>query len=358
MNNTYIIAEAGVNHNGSLDLAKQLSLAALETGADAVKFQAFSADRLASNSAQMAEYQIKNTGVTERQIDMLRRLELTAEEFKELQIYCAKIGINFLSSPFDIESVTFLVEDLNLDLIKIPSGEITNGPLILAIGQSDKRVILSTGMSNLQEIRDALDVLAYGYLHKPQPKSFAAIKGCSNSPEGDLVLDKKVQLLHCTTEYPAPVESINLRAMDSIVSEFGLPVGYSDHSEGISIPIAAVAMGAQIIEKHLTLDQTMLGPDHKASIEPTLFSEMVRSIRLIEAALGSGKKEAHSVEIKNMRIARKQLVAKALIEKGDVFSVNNLTAMRCGEGLSPMGFWGLLNQTANQKYLKGEPIQQ
>ena len=358
MNKTYIIAEAGVNHNGSLELAKQLCLAASKTGADAVKFQTFSADRLASNSAQMAEYQVKNTGVTERQIDMLRRLELTANDFKTLQAYCQGIGVDFISSPFDIESVHFLIKDLDLDLIKIPSGEITNGPFLLAIAQSDKPVILSTGMSNLEEISEALDVLAYGYLHKPAPKSFDQIKGCGSLPEGRSLLNEKVQLLHCTTEYPAPIESINLRAMGTMKSEFGLPVGYSDHSEGISIPIAAVARGAIIIEKHLSLDRTMQGPDHTASIEPPLFTEMVQAIRAIESALGTGEKRPQDVEVKNMNIARKKLIAKREIETGEVFSTKNLTSKRCGDGLSPMGFWDLLDQPSRQKYHEGESVQE
>jgi N-acetylneuraminate synthase len=358
MNSTYIIAEAGVNHNGSLEIAKELVKAAANAGADAVKFQTFSADRLAGTSAKMAEYQIKNTGILEPQINMLRRLELATEKFLTLQKYCRNLDIDFLSSPFDIETAQFLTSELKLECIKIPSGEITNGPFLLNIGQSNKSVILSTGMSTLEEIEQALDVLAYGYLNKPYPKSIKGIIGCGSSSSGSSILKEKVQLLHCTTEYPAPVESINLRAMDTIKHTFKLPVGYSDHSEGIAVSIAAVAMGATIIEKHLTLDKSMLGPDHKASIEPALFSEMVSAIRTIEGALGTNKKQPHKVELKNIRIARKKLVASQSIKKGSLFSTENLAAMRPGDGQSPMGFWDLVGQPSKQTYLLGEPIQE
>jgi N-acetylneuraminate synthase len=358
MNSTYIIAEAGVNHNGSLDIAKKLVEAAATAGADAVKFQTFSAKRLATNSAKMAEYQIKNTGVLEPQIDMLERLELPENNFSILQKYCIDLDIDFLSSPFDIESAQFLISELGLECIKIPSGEITNGPFLLAIGQSNKSVILSTGMSTLEEIEQALDVLSYGYLNKPYPKSIEEITGCASSSSGSSILKEKVQLLHCTTEYPAPVESINLRAMDTIKYTFELPVGYSDHSEGIVVSIAAVAMGAIIIEKHLTLDRSMPGPDHRASIEPALFSEMVRSIRVIEGALGTDKKQPHEVELKNIRIARKKIVASQSIKKGGLFSTENLVTMRPGDGQSPMGFWDLLDQPSKQSYLLGDPIQE
>ena len=358
MNSTYIIAEAGVNHNGSLDIAKELVEAAANAGADAVKFQTFFANRLAVDSAKMAEYQIKNTGVLEPQINMLKRLELPTDHFLTLQEYCSDLDIDFLSSPFDIESAQFLISELELQCIKIPSGEITNGPFLLAIGQSNKSVILSTGMSTLEEIEQALDTLAYGYLNKPYPKSLESIIGCASSSSGSSILKEKVQLLHCTTEYPAPAKSINLRAMNTIKHTFELPIGYSDHSEGIAVSIAAVAMGATIIEKHLTLDRSMLGPDHKASIEPALFSEMVGAIRTIECALGIDKKQPHEVELKNIKIARKKLVAGQPIKKGELFSTKNLAAMRPGDGQSPMGFWDLVNQPSKKTYLRGEPIQE
>ena len=356
MSKTYIIAEAGVNHNGSIDLAKNLIEAASKAGADAVKFQAFSADRLASNSAQMAEYQIKNTGLLEPQIDMLRRLELSKDDFIKLKEYCNNFNIVFMCSPFDMESIQMLVNELDLQCIKIPSGEITNGPFLLKIGQSMRSVILSTGMSTLEEIEQALDVLAYGYLNKATPQSFDDLINYRNSSEGSLLLKEKVQLLHCTTEYPAPIKSINLRAMTTMNEAFGLPIGYSDHSEGIAVSIAAVAQGAVIIEKHLTLDQSMLGPDHKASIEPGLFSEMVLAIRVVEKALGNGQKKPHKIEIKNKQIARKKLVARQVIKSGDKLSGQNMTAMRPGDGISPMRFWDLINRPANQKYIIGEPI--
>jgi len=289
---------------------------------------------------------------------MLTRLELSADDFHTLQKYCNNFDIDFLSSPFDIESAQFLISGLKLQCIKIPSGEITNGPFLLAIGQSNKSVILSTGMSTLEEIGQALDVLAYGYLNLPYPKSYEDIIGCANSSSGSSILKDKVQLLHCTTEYPAPVESINLRAMDTMKSTFELPVGYSDHSEGIAVSIAAVAKGAIIIEKHISLDRSMPGPDHKASIEPALFSEMVSAIRIIEGALGNGKKQPHEVEQKNKNIARTQSVANQPINKGDLFSTENLAAMRPGNGQSPMGFWDLVNHPSKQNYLLGEPIQE
>lgn len=327
MKKVFIIAEAGVNHNGSLDLAKKLVDKALEAGVDCIKFQTFKSENLVSMSAQMAEYQKENLGKDESQYKMLKELEISFEEFKELKKYCEEKNIMFLSTPFDLESCDFL-NDLDMKIFKIPSGEITNLPYLRKINSFGKKVILSTGMANLNEIQDALNVL----------------KDC------------EVSLLHCTTEYPCPYDNVNLNAIDTLRKEFKLEVGYSDHTQGIEVPIAAVAKGATIIEKHFTLDRNMEGPDHKASLEPNELKQMVTSIRNIEKAFGNGTKEPQECEKKNIEIARKSIVAKINIKKGEIFTENNLTTKRPGSGISPMKWDFIIGKTATKDYQEDELI--
>ena len=307
-----IIAEAGVNHNGRLDIAKQLVNVAAEAGADMVKFQTFSADRLVTKAADKAEYQNQSSDASESQHTMIRKLELSLEIHEKLIAYCRKCGIKFFSTGFDTQSIDMLVE-LGLEQFKIPSGEITNLPCLRHIGNYGKPVILSTGMATLGEIEAALEVLEI-----------------SGTPRN------QVTVLHCNTEYPTPMEDVNLRAMLSIGKAFGVAVGYSDHTLGIEIPIAAVAMGATIIEKHFTLDRTLPGPDHQVSLEPAELKAMVTAIRNIEVALGDGIKRPSPSEIKNRKNVRKSIVAARNISAGDVFRESNITAKRPGSGISPM----------------------
>lgn len=344
---TYIIAEAGVNHNGSLDMAKKLVEVAAESGADAVKFQTFKADTLVSRSAPKAEYQTKTTDTAESQYEMIRKLELDEHAHETLIEHCLTCNIQFLSTPFDLESVDLLAGRFNLPCIKIPSGDITNAPLLLKIAQTGKPAILSTGMSTLGEIEDALGVLAFGYLGKVSP-SIEAFRLAYCSAGGQAALKEKITLLHCTTEYPAPVEDVNLKVLDTLKSAFDLRVGYSDHTEGITVPIAAVARGAVVIEKHFTLDRTLPGPDHTASLEPTELKQMVTAIRVVEQTLGSGRKHPTPSELKNMRVARKSLVATCAMSAGESFTAEHLAVKRPGNGLSPMHYWELLGQKVSR----------
>ena len=330
-NKTFIIAEAGVNHNGSFELAKQLVDKAVWAGADCIKFQTFNSKNLVSKNAQKAEYQKKTTDSSETQLDMLKKLELSKEEFVELRDYCNQKEIMFLSSPFDLESIDFLAS-IGVRTWKIPSGEITNYPFLRAIGKRKESVIMSTGMCTLDEVRDAIKVL----------KDFGTTD---------------ITLLHCTTEYPAPYDSVNLKAMLTLKNEFGFNVGYSDHTNGIAVPVAAVAMGATVIEKHFTLDKNMEGPDHKASLEPDELKQMVQSIRNVEAALGDGTKQPSDVEKKNIAIARKSIVAACDIKKGEMFTEENLTAKRPGNGISPMNWAEVLGKIAKRDFSEDELIE-
>lgn len=352
-----IIAEAGVNHNGSKELAFQLIDAAHSAGVDIVKFQTFKAKNLVTRSAQQADYQKQNTGVTESQYEMLNRLELDYETHKSLVQYCNELGIEFLSTAFDKESLDFLVQDLKLKTLKIPSGELTNAPFVLEHARTGCDLIVSTGMANLAEIEATLGVIAFGFVSedntKPSPQAF---EEAYNSEQGQKALKEKVTILHCTTEYPAPVNEINLNAMTTLKDAFHLTTGYSDHSAGITIPIAASALGAQLIEKHFTLDKTMPGPDHKASLEPNELKNMVQAIRDIELALGNGVKGPQPSEIKNKPIARKSLVAAKGIKSGDLFTESNLTIKRPGNGMSPALYWSLLGSSATQDYEEGDLI--
>lgn len=328
-----IIAEAGVNHNGDISLAKRLIDVAAEAGADLVKFQTFRADAQVTRVAEKAEYQIKATDNTTSQHEMLRRLELSIDMHKELIAHCAMRGIGFLSTGFDTESID-LLRSLGLNLFKIPSGEITNLPYLRHIGRLGGDIILSTGMSTLGEIEAAIDVLER-----------------AGTPRN------KMTILHCTTEYPTPMNEVNLEAMRSIHASFAVAVGYSDHTTGIEVAIAAVAMGALVIEKHFTLDREMPGPDHKASLEPNELKAMVAAIRNIEIALGDGVKRLTPSESSNKPVARKSLVAMRRIKAGDVFSEQNITAKRPGTGISPMRWDEVVGRVASRDFAEEEFIE-
>ena len=354
---TLIIAEAGVNHNGCEKLAFKLVDAAFSAGVDIVKFQTFKTKKMVTSSAKQCEYQIKNTGKTESQFDMLTRLELSYEFHHDLLQYCNELGIEFLSSAFDEESLAFLVDDLGLKKLKIASGELTNAPLLLLHAQTNVDLIVSTGMATLDEVELALGVIAFGYQALPDTApSMEAFHAAFLSIEGQQLLKEKVTILHCSTEYPAPMVDINLKAMDTLRTEFKLATGYSDHSSGIEISIAAVARGAVLIEKHFTLDKNMKGPDHKASLDPVELKAMTFAIRNVELAIGDGIKAPRPSEIKNKVIARKSLVAAKSIVKGEIFNHENLHAKRPGNGLSPYCYWELLNSTATISYQEGDII--
>ena len=331
-NRTLIIAEAGVNHNGDLRLARQLIDAAAQAGADFVKFQTFNADRLVTRAAKKADYQTQTTDSKESQHEMLRRLELTEAMHHELIAHCAARNIGFFSTGFDIESVDLLLS-LGQQHFKIPSGEITNLPYLRHIGRLGKAVILSTGMATLGDIEAAIDVLEQ-----------------AGTPRANITV------LHCTTEYPTPMNEVNLRAMQSIHTAFGVAVGYSDHTQGIEVAIAAVAMGASVIEKHFTLDRSLPGPDHKASLEPKELNAMVAAIRNIEVALGDGVKRLTPSEARNKPIARKSLVASQVIKAGEVFSTQNITVKRPGTGISPMRWDEVMGQVAQKNYQEDDLI--
>lgn len=330
MSKCIIIAEAGVNHNGSLENAKKLVDVAKECGADIVKFQTAKLDLLVSKTAHMADYQKKNTGVEESQKDMLKKLLLDFGEFIELANYCKKVGIQFLSTPFDIESIHFL-NDMQ-DIWKVPSGEITNYPYLVEIARTGKKVLLSTGMAQMAEIREAVRALE--------------INGT-----------KDIVILHCTTEYPAPIKDVNLNVMKTLGDEFGYPIGYSDHTQGIEVDLAAVALGATVIEKHFTLDRNLPGPDHKASLEPDELKAMVEGIRKIEAALGSCEKKPSEVELNNRAVARKSIVAKRDIRTGEKLTEENITTKRPGTGVSPMKWLEVLGSKAIRDFEEDELIE-
>ena len=325
-NKVFIIAEAGVNHNGSIKLAKKLIDVASDAGADAVKFQTFKAENLATKKAKKANYQMATTNLKESQFDMLKKFELDVETHKQLISYCKKKCIKFLSSPFDQDSIK-LLHNLSLDMFKIPSGEIINLPYLRQIGRLNKKIILSTGMANINEINDALDVLIRSGTKK-----------------------NKITVLHANTEYPTPMEDVNLKAMLTIGNKFDVSYGYSDHTPGIEVDIAAVAMGATCIEKHFTLDCNMDGPDHKASLEPDELREMIKAIRNIEIALGNGVKKPSNSEIPNMKIVRKSIVAKTVIKKGDKLNERNLTIKRPGNGINPMKWDKLIGTKSKRDY--------
>lgn len=354
---TLIIAEAGVNHNGSSALARDLVSVAHKAGADIVKFQTFKAKNLVTGQAKQANYQTKNSGIEESQLSMLQRLELSYDVHHELVAYCQELGIEFLSTAFDEESLLFLVNDLGLKRLKIPSGEITNAPLVLKHAQTGCDLIVSTGMATMSEIEAVLGVIAFGYLN-PNAKwvSRGDFEKAYASETGQDVLKEKVTVLHCTTEYPAPMNEINLNAIETIRNTFKLEVGYSDHSPGITVPIAAVAKGATIIEKHFTLDKSLNGPDHKASLEPDELTAMILAIRDVESAMGDGVKRPTVSEVHNKVIARKSLVAARSIEKGQIIGLEDIAVKRPGNGRSPYDYWSLIGTTSSHAYKVGELI--
>ena len=321
-----IIAEAGVNHNGSIELAKKLIDVAAEAGADFVKFQTFKAETLVTQTADKAEYQKEITDTDESQFEMIKELELDRKTHEELIDHCKQIDIQFLSTAFDHDSID-LLDELNIPLFKIPSGEITNLPYLRHIGKMGKPIIMSTGMSTLDEVHNALNILIESGAEKEQ-----------------------ITILHCNTEYPTPMKDVNLKAMLTIKDELGVNIGYSDHTLGIEVPIAAVAMGAAVIEKHFTLDRNMSGPDHAASLEPEELKAMVAAIRNIEKAMGGGEKKPSSSETKNIAVVRKSIVAKTSIKKGELFTEENLTVKRPGTGISPMGWDTVIGKAASSDY--------
>jgi N,N'-diacetyllegionaminate synthase len=330
---TFIIAEAGVNHNGRIDLAKKMIDVAVKARADAIKFQTFVPEKISSKKAPKAEYQQKITDGEESQLEMLNKLALDAYAHRVLADYCRENGIMFLSTPFDLESID-LLNGLGLKIFKIPSGEITNLPYLQKIGSLKKKIIMSTGMAEMKEISRAIQVLIEGGASK-----------------------RNITLLHCNTEYPTPMKDVNLLAMITMKNTFGVSVGYSDHTLGIEIPVAAVVLGAEVIEKHFTLDRSMEGPDHKASLEPKELESMVKAIRNVEIALGNETKKASPSEIKNRGIARKSIVACREIKKGDVFTERNITSKRPGTGISPMKWYDVIGQKAKRNFKTDELIE-
>lgn len=352
----FIIAEAGVNHNGDIDLAKRLIDAAAEAGADAVKFQTFKADKVVSYHAPKAEYQKTVTPEDETQREMVKKLELDKEAHRLLIDHCRWRGIQFLSTPFDLESIDLLARTFDLPCLKIASGEITNGPYLLQIAETGKPVILSTGMSTLGEIEEALGVLAFGYAKGDGKASRDGFRDAFCSKQGQRALKEKVRLLHCTTEYPALFEEVNLAALMTIWRAFGLPVGLSDHTPGITVPIAAAALGASIIEKHFTLDKNFPGPDHQASLTPHELKEMVKAIRQVEMAMGTSMKLPMPSEIKNREVARKSLVAARPIHEGETYTPDNIAAKRPGTGISPMRYWDILGRKSDKDYMEDELV--
>lgn len=331
MDRVYIIAEAGVNHNGNVETAKQMIVEAKTAGADAIKFQTFKAENLVTADAEQAEYQKENTGKDESQYQMLKRLEISSSDFRDLKLMCKAYEIEFLSTPFDMYSIE-LLEELAVSKYKIPSGEITNYPYLVRLAKTGKDIILSTGMSELEEIEVAICCL----------KQHGA---------GD------ISLLHCTTEYPSPFAELNLRSIPAMYKRFGVPTGFSDHTLGIEASVAAVTLGATIIEKHFTLDRNMEGPDHKASLEPSELAVLVRSIRNIESALGDGRKTITPSERKNIVIARKSIVAKQDIRKGELFTEENITTKRPGNGISPMRWLEVLGKMSGRDFREDELIE-
>jgi len=331
MEKVYIIAEAGDNHNGDFNTALKLVDVAKRAGADCVKFQTFVTEEIISKYAEMAEYQKKNTGKEESQFEMVKRLELSFDEFRKIKEYCDRVGIQFLSTPFDLKSVDFLNE-LGVPFFKIPSGEITNYPYLIKIAHTGKPVVMSTGMCEPDEILAAINVL-------------------EKNGSGEITL------LHCNTEYPTPLKDVNLYAMRTMKKMFGKKVGYSDHTKGIEVPVASVTLGACVIEKHFTLDKNMPGPDHKASLEPDELGRMVKNIRNIEIALGDGVKRVSESERKNIAIARKSIVARRNIQEGEILTEENLAVKRPGTGINPMQWMEVLGTRAVRDFKEDELIE-
>lgn len=354
-NGVYVIAEAGVNHNGDRRRAFEMVEAAAAAGADAVKFQTFNARRLAAITAPKAAYQRQTTDATESQLAMLQALELPLDWHRPLQAHASSLGIEFLSTAFDRESLTFL-EQLQLPLYKVPSGELTNGPLLWEFAATGKPLLISTGMATLGEVEQALAVVAHGIESAGPPASLQEVWQGWSSIEWRQRLSGKVCLLHCTSQYPTPAEEINLRAMDALAQAFGLPVGYSDHSSGNLVPVAAVARGACVIEKHFTLDRTLPGPDHQASLEPDELTRLIADIRELKVALGDGVKAPQPSEWDTRQVARQKLIAACAISRGECFTEANVTTARAESGSLAMNYWDYLGQTANRDYQAGDAL--
>ena len=351
-----IIAEAGVNHNGRKDMAFALVDVAADAGADAVKFQTFDASKLASAGASKAEYQKRTTDAAQSQLDMLKKLELPRAWHGELQAYATAKGVEFLSTAFDVDSLAFLL-DVGVPRFKIPSGELTNAPLLWQFARTRKPLILSTGMATLSEVEQALAIVAHGLHCETEPRNMDAVWRHWGHVNARGSLRGHVTLLHCTTQYPTPFNEVNLRGMDTLAAAFGLDVGYSDHTEGIVVALAAVARGASVIEKHFTLDRNLPGPDHKASLEPAELKHMVADIRAIAQALGDGSKTPQPSEWDTRLVARQQVVAGRNIASGSIFSRDDLTTARSGHGLLPTELWGLIGQPARRAFAAGEVIE-
>jgi N-acetylneuraminate synthase len=352
----FVIAEAGVNHDGSLADALRMVDVAAEAGADAVKFQTFDAAQLVTRRAGKAAYQVRNTGADDGQLGMLKALELDRAAHRALADRAAARGVRFMSTAFDLDSLAFLAA-LDMPAIKIPSGDLTWGSMLLQAARLGRPLIVSTGMATLEEIREALAVIAFALTREGAPSGAPALEAAFDDPAAQARLREGVTLLHCTTEYPAPLEAVNLRAMDLMAETFGLPVGYSDHTAGTTVAIAAAARGASVIEKHFTLDRRRLGPDHAASLEPDELASMIRAIRVVETALGAARKGPAPQEIANRAIARRSLVAARPIAVGEPFSLDNLTAKRPADGLSPMAVWPLLGRAAPRAYAEDEAVE-
>ena len=354
LHNVYVIAEAGVNHNGDLELARRLVDCAAEAGADAVKFQTFDAKKLATRFAPKASYQERSTNASESQLEMLSKLELPHEWHYELHERARSRGIQFLSTAFDTDSLIFL-EELDMPFYKVPSGELTNGPLLWQFARQRRPMVVSTGMSTMSEVEQALTVIAHAFNTDQEPADEAELwRGWSNPAWRDSVKER-VTLLHCTSQYPTAMDEVNLRAMDTLAA-FGLPIGYSDHTEGILIPMAAVARGATLIEKHFTLDRAMSGPDHRASLEPDELKLMVNQIRRLQQAMGDGAKCPQPSEWNTRQAARQHVVAARNITAGAILTRQDLTTARSGGGIQAMALWSLVGTSARYDFAVGEPL--
>jgi N-acetylneuraminate synthase len=353
---TLIIAEAGVNHGGDIGMALDLVDCAAEAGADLVKFQTFDAARLASAAAPKAVYQTRQTDAGESQLEMLQRLQLSPEAHEHIIARCAERGIGFLSTPFDDGSLDLLTGRFGLTRIKLGSGDLTNAPLLLAAARSGAQIILSTGMGSMSEVEEALGVLAFGLMRADEPRTRTDFAAALHDPLAWDRLREWVMLLHCTTEYPAAVADTNLRAMTTMHSAFGVRVGYSDHTEGTAVSIAAIALGAEVLEKHFTLDRSLPGPDHAASLEPAELSALVREVRAVEAALGTGIKQPGASELANRNVARKSLHIAHDLPEGHKLETRDLSVMRPGNGRSPLEMWDVIGTSLKRSFVSGEGL--
>ena len=351
-----VIAEAGVNHNGDVEKALALVDAAADAGADIIKFQTFRASDLVTARAPTAAYQERNTEGETSQLAMLTRLQLDAAAHETLLQRCAERGVEFLSTPFDDRSADLLADQLKLRRLKVSSGDLNNAPFLHYLARKRVPLILSTGMATLADIEEALGVVAHGFLHPDEPPALSAFRQAYRSDAGQKALADRVTLLHCTSEYPCAPDDVNLRAMQTMRTAFNLTTGYSDHTEGIAVPVAAVALGAEVIEKHFTLDRALPGPDHKASLEPDELADMVASIRVVEASLGRALKAPSEAEVATQKVVGKTIVAARPIARGESFSETNLTVKRAGEGVAPIRFWSLIGTAATRDYQPDEAI--